>query len=155
MLLRQGTKWGVWTYNPSNSQTAFHLVGDGIKYAAPLSTDEAAFVEKTDYGSYTAGMVDIATGARTDAVEAPTLWKMIDAKRPPVAEAARDGGTNELANLVTGSVLDLPDGASVRRSNAGVLVWVGGRRPIRAWLYEPNTWKPLAWWRAASKPRSP
>ncbi len=153
ILVHSGSKWGVWTFNPGSSQSAFHQMGDGIKYAAPVSPELAAFVEKTETGSYTAGTVDLLTGKRTDAVEATNLWKMVDSKRPPVAQATKDNGDNELAELVTGAVLDLPPDATVRRSDAGILVWVGGKHPSRAWLYNPSNWKPLAWWKPTATRR--
>ena len=148
MLIHAGPAWGLWSYRPDSQQTDFHLLGDGIKYASAVSPELAAFIEKTDHGTFTAGTVDLLTSARADTAEAPTLWKMLDAKFPPVAAATNDAGGAVVAELTSGAVLDLPDGATVRRAGNDVLVWQGGRQPSRAWLYDPTTWKPLAWWRA-------
>jgi hypothetical protein len=140
----------LWSYRPDTQQTDFHLLGDGIKYASAVSPDLAAFVEKTEHGTYAAGTVDLLTSTRADTAEAPTLWKMLDAQFPPVAEATNDSGERVVAELSSGAVLDLPDGATIRRAGNDVLIWQGGRQPSRAWLYDPMSWKPLAWWRASA-----
>ncbi|MHB8636384.1 MAG: hypothetical protein ACYC96_07920 [Fimbriimonadaceae bacterium] len=147
ILLHAGPAWGLWSYRPDTGQADYHMLGDGVKYAAAVSPDIAAFVEKTHHGTFAAGTVDLSTGARADTAEAPTLWKMLDAKAPPVAEATDDGGGRILAELSSGAVYSLPDGATVRRAGEHVVIWIGGSHPDRAWLYDPTTWKPLAWWR--------
>ena len=147
MLIHAGPSWGLWSYRPDTQQSEFRVMGEGVKYASAVSPDLAAFIEKTDHGTFAAGTVDLVTGSRADAAEAPTLWKMLDAKAPPVAEATNDSGGHVLAELASGAVFDLPDGASVRRAGEAVLIWEGGHHPTRAWLYEPTSWKPLAWWR--------
>ena len=147
MLLRAGTSWGLWSYRPDTQQSDFHVLGEGVKYASAVSPELAAFVEKTDHGTFAAGTVDLATGERADTAEAPSLWRMLDAKSPPVAEATDDAGARVLAELSSGAMFDLPDGASVRRAGGNVLIWQGGQHPTRAWLYDPTGWKPVAWWR--------
>ncbi|HLK13630.1 MAG TPA: hypothetical protein VKT78_02395 [Fimbriimonadaceae bacterium] len=148
VLIHEGTQWGQWSYRPDTQQTEFHILGEGVKYAAAVSADVAAFIEKTEHGSFAAGTVDLVTGARADAAESPTRWRMLDAKAPPVAEGTNDGGGHVLAELTSGAVFDLPEGADVRRAKDTLVIWEGGKRPTKAWLYDPTTWKALAWWRS-------
>lgn len=154
-LIHAGPDWGCWTYHPDTQQADFHRLGTGIEFAAPVSPTLAAFVEKTDRGTFQAGTVDLESGTRSDAAEAATHWKMLDTSSPPVAEAENDAGRLELLELTEGAVFLLPDGATVRRAGNFVLVWQGGQKPQRAWLYDPLTWRPAAWWRssASAKPK--
>ena len=127
--------WGVATYDPKKSKFGFRPRGVELLALEP----DGRIIEKTAYGTTLAGRQDdgrtipwLETRGPAEFVPGPG----------PILVRCRD----RLRNAVTGAEFKLAPGASVRRTNAGLLVFWPEVAPRSARLVEPSRFEERARW---------
>ncbi len=143
LVARQRGVWGLATFDPFNEAFDFVPVGASLNGYRQLSPRFGLYLEKTSYGTQTAGKIDWVTQNRRILVETRGSVRIADPFEAPILIVS-EAGSPYIVNADTGARQVLPSSSAVRRSQFGVVVWSPFDAPKRAWLYDPERWKVLA-----------
>lgn len=160
VVARRGEDWGESFYSSDLKAFGFRKLGVRLIDLAPnprRSTHPemgASFVEKTAYGTYLAGTVDLETAKRTEILESWAPVQLIDQASPMLALIG-EGDHLALRNGDSGVEMALPSGAQIRRTTEGLLVWTPSASPTKAWLYRTEDFAVRATWSQAARSDAP
>jgi hypothetical protein len=145
ILGRSGKNWNLDTYDPETGQFESDKLGDTLVAFALDSPGTGVFVEQTPYGTSRSGTVDLAEGSRRGVTESPGFTRFLDSKHPLLFIERRPTGS-VLANGDTGALLSLDEDSGVARLGPYTVVWSPKVNPVKADLYDPERWEPVATW---------
>jgi hypothetical protein len=143
VVTRQRGVWGLAQYTPKTEMFDFTPVGASLGGYRQLSPRFGLYLEKTSYGTQTAGKVDWFTQNRRILVETRGNVRIADPFDAPILILS-ENGIPYIVNADTGARQQLPASSAVRRCKFGVVVWSPFDSPRRAWLYDPDRWRALA-----------
>jgi len=136
-------RWGLATYNIDKDDFDFQPVGDILVSITP----SGKYVEKTSYGAYSAGWVDLNKLERHPVRESRAALSFLDEETPAIL-VGRDTTSTTLYNADTGALVKLPAGTIVRRAEGKIFTWDSATDPKSATLFDPARWAVLARWKA-------
>lgn len=152
-VARFGDHWGLQQFKPETGGFSFEPLGDDLDSYLPIGTGNrlGLFVEKTAYGTTLAGRVDLHSRFRKILAENRAKMRFVDAEDPACVILSY-GNRASIINTDSGSVYDLKDPCSMRRTSRGLVIWTPVGDPKRAWLFDPDRWQVLAWWNSEISP---
>lgn len=145
-VTEDGAKWGLARFDPETGASTFDSFGERLDSWAAKG-DSLYFVERTEYGTNLAGAVERSGAGRRLFAEArrSARWLALD---PPLLHLEDSEGVR-LMHAISGRLQEFAAGTDARWTNAGVLAWSPAKAPVRAALFNPEGWRPLARWEAA------
>ena len=132
--------WGVATYDPKKSKFGFRPRGVRLLALEP----DGRIIEKTAYGTTLAGRQD--DGRTIPWIETRGPAEFVPGPGPILVRCG-----DRLRNAVTGAETRLAPEASVRRTNAGLLVFWPEKTPRSARLLEPSRLEERARWERGTR----
>lgn len=135
------TRWGVATCNPKTLAFDFRSLGDRLLSLSP----SGLFVERTHYGAFVAGQIDLHTGDRKVLGESPDPLRFLDGDDPPIT-IARSGPATILRNAWTGTLTQREGEVGAARVGPYVAIWRPLAKPRSAAIYDPSNWSIVATW---------
>ncbi|RYG49178.1 hypothetical protein EON79_02200 [bacterium] len=132
-------KWGLTTYDPGTSKDEFQELGADLRQYLP----GGLFVEKTNYGTFVAGRVDLESGKRSILAESRDELRLLDETSPLMAIETSSTGIT-VRNLDSGALANVPLGSQVGRLGNMVAIWSPKTKPTRAAVYNPERWTAVA-----------
>jgi hypothetical protein len=144
-LTRVQEDWGLASYDPDAGTFGFAKLGERLRAHAILDVKGAVYVEALAYGPLRMGMVDFASGWRSDLFEARGHLRILDSKQPICAVIGSDQ-RSLLRNIREGAQAEFPTGTAYARTPMGILAWWPREQPIGAALLDPKRMERLATW---------
>ncbi|RYG35541.1 hypothetical protein EON81_12420 [bacterium] len=139
MVTATEVKWGLSTYDVATSKKEFDELGAELRQYLP----GGLFVEKTNYGTFVAGRVDLESGKRDILAESRDELRFLDETSPLMAIETSNTGVT-VRNLDSGAVANVPIGSQVGRMGDMIAIWSPKAKPVRAAVYDPSRWNAVA-----------
>lgn len=151
---RQGERWGLSTWDLQEQFIRFFPMGNGLaRYSIPdKDIKRVLFVERTEYGTWLAGSVELNTLDRTDVAESRDKVSFVSAE--PAILRIDSTQSCRIRYADSGLEQQFAPWTAARLTKAGLLTWRAAQAPTNAVLYAKDSWKPVAEWAAAAKPGS-
>jgi len=140
VVVRDGDRWGVATYNLKEKKFAFRALGGKLLTYLPTSRRGGVFIEHTAYGTTVGGRVDLISDYRRNVFESRGTARFLDAKSPAII-VARTEDSMRLVNAETGAELRLLPSYAAARADNRVVVWIASLNPTVTRFYSPSRWK--------------
>ncbi len=145
-VAKNSEKWGLATWDLDKKYTRFYPIGSGLmRYSIPSQApSKLLFVERTSYGSWLAGRVDLATNEREDLAEDRDKVSFV-ATDPTVLRFDSEQGCR-IRYLASGLESSFPAWTAARDTPHGLITWYPSTKPTTATWYAKGTWTPVARW---------
>lgn len=143
---RQGERWGLSTWDLQEQFIRFFPMGTGLaRYSIPdKDIKRVLFVERTEYGTWLAGSVEMTSLDRTDIAESRDKVSFVSAE--PAILRIDSTQSCRIRYADTGLEQQFAPWTAARFTKAGLLTWKPAATPTSATLYARDTWKPVAEW---------
>ena len=133
IVANDGEAWGVSSYVDESGDFEFSPMGSGL-----VSYYRGGyFIEKTSYGTYIVGQIDLLSGVRKNLYESRS--KSVELRDGSPILVVRTPTSTIIKNLKTGSIVTHQKNAYVTSVDKYVLVWTYDKK-TSAWLYDPVRW---------------
>ena len=137
VVTNQNETWGLSSYDDAQSTFEFSPHGSNL-----VSYFRGGyFLEKTSYGTYIVGQIELSTGLRKNLFE--TRSKVVEMNDGSNLAVLRSKENTIIKNLKTGGQVTHSPNAYVSPYKNYVLIWTKTTR-TSAWLYEPVRWTAIA-----------
>lgn len=134
--------WGFCSWDPLSGSAGFVPMGQGLQTAWTLSQRIHFFLERSSYGTFVFGRVDLLLARRRELVES----RLPIAPLSSAPERYAVEGERILRDLMTGASARLQPGFAAKATRCGVLAWWPRDNPDGATLLESENLMPLASW---------
>lgn len=148
LLSRVEGQWGLDTWSFGMSSSSFAPVAEGdptVRFVQGGKT--MLYVNRTSFGMFQAGLVELPSGDRTLFTESRTPIQFVG-ERPSVVRMDSTSAVT-LRSLTSGLELVLPKDVGTATASTGVLVWTPAAAPTAAVLYDSESLRAVVRWNAA------
>jgi len=144
--IQKGDSWGAWDYDLKTGEASYQTLGKNPVSITMLENQRIGFVERSDQDTFYTGIFDPASESRIDLQEFSSQPVFVKDASGEAIVRVMQRGHPAFVDLDTGATLLFSSSPEVLQTQYGLLFYGGGAHPVRAWLYSPKTWAPLAWW---------
>lgn len=143
---RTDDAWGISSWDLAQEFKRFVPVGTGLfRYSLPSAAPTSIlFSEKSAYGTYLAGRVDLATRQRENLGEGPEKVSFVSSSPVVLRFDSPDGCRIRYAE--TGLEKTFPAWTAARMTAHGLLTWLPSTNPAQATAYDLQSFSPIAKW---------
>ncbi len=139
-------KWGLSTWDLKGEFVRYFQFGTGLfRWSIPgAAPRELLFVERTEYNSWLAGRVNLATFERTELGESKEKASFVSTD--PVTIRFDSVERSRIRYADSGLEQEFLAWTAARQTPQGLLMWHPARSPRQAVLFRTGTFQPLAKW---------
>lgn len=149
VVTETGADWGIARFHTAEPGFAYTGAGSSLVHHEWRS-DRILYAETTAFGMTVAGVFDLASETRRDAIETRGLLSFLPLQHD--AAVIRFKSTTYVRSMESGAESRLNPDAGFLPTELGLLVYSPSVKPNRATVYDPLTWKPVLKWSHETQP---